>query len=279
MARIRSIHPGILTDEAFMTLTVECPAAIALMLGIWIEADDAGTFEWKPISIKAKCLPAAGGDIQALLAELERVGMIRRFEIEGKTYGVVRNFVKFQRPKDPKDIHPSSEEARLYAGFTSEGKRPEPTTGRKPFGSGSEVVRNDNGTTSGFSAQMKEVGGRRDLEHLDSEKQDGLLVAPTAPRKTKRAKSRSQIAADAQPDEADIGSATDAGLAPDQARREWAKFIDYHRSRGSVMADWRAAWRTWCRNAVEFMARNRSPPQTAPQRSIAFETSLPASKF
>lgn len=40
--------------------------------------------------------------------------------------------------------------------------------------------------------------------------------------------------------------------------REWGKFVDHHTARGNVMADWFAAWRTWCRNAVEFAARDRN---------------------
>ena len=34
--------------------------------------------------------------------------------------------------------------------------------------------------------------------------------------------------------------------------REVAKFLDWHRAKGSTFADWTAAWRTWQRNAVEF---------------------------
>lgn len=30
---------------------------------------------------------------------------------------------------------------------------------------------------------------------------------------------------------------------------ELQKFSDYHRAKGSVMADWQAAWRTWVGNA------------------------------
>jgi len=41
------------------------------------------------------------------------------------------------------------------------------------------------------------------------------------------------------------------------AAREFAAFADYHRARGSTMADWDAAWRTWVRNAVAFAARDR----------------------
>jgi len=36
---------------------------------------------------------------------------------------------------------------------------------------------------------------------------------------------------------------------------EFAKFRDHHRARGSVFKDWDAAWRTWCRNALEFAQR------------------------
>jgi hypothetical protein len=34
--------------------------------------------------------------------------------------------------------------------------------------------------------------------------------------------------------------------------QEFAKFVDHHRAKGSVMADWSAAWRTWERNAKRF---------------------------
>jgi uncharacterized protein YdaU (DUF1376 family) len=37
---------------------------------------------------------------------------------------------------------------------------------------------------------------------------------------------------------------------------ELAQFADYHKSRGSLMLDWQAAWRTWARNADKFLRRN-----------------------
>ena len=72
MARIRSVHPGLLTDEAFMTLTVESPLAIPLLVGLWMEADDAGTFEWKPLTLKARILPAITQNISELLDVLSK---------------------------------------------------------------------------------------------------------------------------------------------------------------------------------------------------------------
>jgi hypothetical protein len=35
-------------------------------------------------------------------------------------------------------------------------------------------------------------------------------------------------------------------------RAETARFLDYHRAKGSLFKDWPAAWRTWMRNAQKF---------------------------
>jgi hypothetical protein len=129
MARIRSVHPGLLTDEAFAQLTVECPIAGLLMIGLWMQADDSGAFEWKPLTIKMSCLPAAPARVEDLLEVLLGVNVIRRFEIGGRSFGVIRNFVRWQRVKRPKDVHPFTAESRAYAGFVG-GKRPRAETGR-----------------------------------------------------------------------------------------------------------------------------------------------------
>ena len=68
MARIRSIHPGLWTDEAFVSLT---PYSRLLFMGIWTECDDMGSFEWSPLKLKMRLLPADNIDAGELLAELE----------------------------------------------------------------------------------------------------------------------------------------------------------------------------------------------------------------
>lgn len=40
---------------------------------------------------------------------------------------------------------------------------------------------------------------------------------------------------------------------------ETPKFLDYHRSKGSVFKDWNAAWRTWIRKAKEWGAKPVKP--------------------
>ncbi|MCM8736609.1 hypothetical protein M5E06_21005 [Azospirillum sp. A1-3] len=103
MARIRSTFPGQWTDEDF----VECqPLARLLAISLRNEADDQGVFEWKPIGLKMRLLPADNVDINTLLADLEAHQQVKRFTVDGKAYGAIRNFVKYQKPKKPTKVHP-----------------------------------------------------------------------------------------------------------------------------------------------------------------------------
>ncbi|MFC6792712.1 hypothetical protein ACFQE0_26030 [Methylobacterium komagatae] len=113
MARIRSIHPGWFTDEAWVSVSFE---ARLLGIGLWTECDDQGVFEWKPITIKMRLFPADNLDMAALLAELADADLIRQFSAGGKKYGAVRNFCRFQRPKKPRPVHPINGEFRTYVG-------------------------------------------------------------------------------------------------------------------------------------------------------------------
>lgn len=122
MARIRSIHPGLFTDESFVSCS---PLARLLVLGLWTEADDQGVFEWKPVTLKMRVLPVDGADVSALLNEIAEQNIIRRFEVDGKVYGAVRNFRKYQRPKAPNKIHPLPDHLRSYVAISEiEGDKP-----------------------------------------------------------------------------------------------------------------------------------------------------------
>ena len=97
MARIRSIHPGLFTDEAFMSASAH---ARLLIIGIWTEAWDDGVFEWKPLTLKAKLFPVDNVDMAGLLEELVSLDFVKPFDA-GKKYGAIRNFQKYQKPKKP----------------------------------------------------------------------------------------------------------------------------------------------------------------------------------
>lgn len=139
MARIRSIHPGLFTDEAFMTAS---PHARLLIIGIWCEAWDDGVFEWKPLTLKARLFPVDTVSIPDLLAELVSLDFICRFDAGGKPYGAIRNFQKYQRPKKPNSSHVLPEHLREYV----------------------HQVPNQSGTDGEKSPQMEDGGWRGEEE-------------------------------------------------------------------------------------------------------------------
>lgn len=167
MSRIRSIHPGLWTDEAFVSLS---PFARLLFIGMWNECDDKGTFPWSPLKLKMRILPADSVDAAELLAEIESAGFIRRYNDTAKEYGAVRNFCKHQRPKKPNDIHPASAEILRFAGMEEEliavkaASVPNqfPTNGEKPpqmedGGWNSSSVSNDTGEKSPSAIDVRKA--------------------------------------------------------------------------------------------------------------------------
>lgn len=114
MSRIRSIHPGLWTDEEFVSLT---PLARLFFMGVWNECDDGGVFPWSPLKLKMRILPADNVNATDLLDELLTVGCVMTYEADGKQWGAVRNFCKFQRPKKPTYPNPMPEEVRKFVSF------------------------------------------------------------------------------------------------------------------------------------------------------------------
>ncbi len=149
MARIRSIHPGLFTDEAYMALSFP---SRELLKGIWCEADDQGVFDWKPLTLKARILPADNVDVSALLAELQTHRFVLKFEVDGRPYGAVRNFTKFQRPKKPNAIFPLPKNIRGWTGLEPIATDNSPT--------GTELVPHQDGTSGGKPPQMEDGGWR-----------------------------------------------------------------------------------------------------------------------
>jgi hypothetical protein len=230
--------------------------AISLLLGLWMESDDSGTFEWKPLTLKARILPAIGSDIELLFSALEKSNLIKLFEIESRPYGVVRNFVRFQRPKKPMYLHPHTSESRAYAGFKVDGTPPPAPTGRHPSnagGTGSEPVRNSFRSGSGFSPQMEEGGGRRERKKerslRDPKKKNLILIEGGGPEPGRP----TRVPEDFQPTVADRKWAR-GKLGPDAAKVQFDKFMDYWRSKPGAAgwkADWNAAWRYWVHDKIE----------------------------
>lgn len=85
--------------------------------------------------------------------------------------------------------------------------------------------------------------------------------APSLRSGRTRAKARSPLPDCWQPDEQDVSYARERGFATAQIHTMASAFVNHHRAKGSLMADWHAAWRTWCENEIKFQ---RSPQSRAP---------------
>jgi hypothetical protein len=153
MARIRSIHPGIWTDDEFVLLQM---AARLLFIGLLNECDDQGVFMWKPTQLKMRLLPADNVNVSTLLDELTKAGFIRRYAVNGSAFGAVRHFREFQHPKRPNAVHPITNEIRSFSGTKAEHNSPPEGDGGgtggelvgNSGGSGSEAVGNSGGSSS-----------------------------------------------------------------------------------------------------------------------------------
>lgn len=162
MARIRSIHPGLTSDEAYMSMSMTAKAA---WTPLWMQCDDHGIFEWKPIVLKALIFPADNVDFAAVLSELERLGCVRQIDIGGRPHGVVRNFAKYQRPKNPSYRHFKPEELPADIGSFIAVKGAATPALPQRYPSATEIL-----------PQMKEEGGNREEEKVKE-----ISPTPSAP--------------------------------------------------------------------------------------------------
>lgn len=245
MSRIRSVHPGLFTDDDFMELTKEAPLAAVLVPGLWCIADDQGVFAWKPNTIKAQVLPAANVDMAELLAVLERRRFIARFTVAGKEYGAIRNFRKWQRPQKPTAIHPLPEEYRSWVGLPPSEAAP---------------VADQSGSATGKSQQRYEVGGvgrRVEVGEKKETKEEerapvGATPSPTSEpiptAKPVRRKAKTPWPEGFEPS-LDVGLRE--GLPLEECRREVEKCRDWALSNGIVKADWQRTVDNWFRRAAE----------------------------
>jgi hypothetical protein len=224
MGRIRSVHPGLFTDERFAALSA---GAQILLIGLWTEADDNGVFEWKPMTLKMRLLPLAAVDIAALLDELLQADCIRKVEMEGNAFGLARDFGKHQKPRRRVVQHKLAEEHYQYVGHCL----------RKPDGVGQCPPE---GREEESSEEEGEGSGERAPPHDGDESELALRL----PADWKIDEEMRQWAAREAPD-VDID-------------RETAQFVDYWRAKAGpagVSLDWRGVWRKWMRTAQDELPR------------------------
>lgn len=213
MARIRTIKPEFWTHAQI----VECSTnARLLFIGLWNFCDDAGRHPLALKQIKAEIFPADPFDpdtIRRMIDELSSNDLITIYTVENKEYLSVNGWHHQKIDRGNPAKYPGPEE--------------------------------------GTRRMIVERSSRESIK-------EGSLI-DTSLRSVSisdKPKSRASQIGDYQPDEEALSAALAYWLgkgrrdldAADQA----ARFRDHHLARGSAMKDWRAAWRTWYKNAVQF---------------------------
>lgn len=251
MARIRSVHPSMFTDECWVSCSL---GARLLFIGLWTDADDQGVFEWKPLQIKMRLLPGDNLDISALLEELRGAGLLKGFTEAGKSYGAIKDFLKFQRPKKPRAQFPLP--ADLQAFVSGDGEEQADLFGGEVpnrFPTGGE--------------NLNQMEGRGEERRMESE------------GRGTRASRATGLPPDFPDDDA-IRKAeerfTTEGVDVD-ARREAEKFRNHHAAKGSTFKSWPAAWGTWTGNAIDYAKRDGRLIDRG--KVLAIDGALPREEF
>lgn len=178
---MRGFKPELWTDEKFVELT---PLARLLFMGLWTYACDNGHLDDRPAQIKMRVLPADSCDVDELLDEIAKSGMIHR------SNGVITvpNLAHHQRldkryfltcqhcspderpPVAPRENPVDTKGARSGHTVTPAGPRDE---GRKEGSEGSERKGNSAGRgtriPNGFAVtnEMRQWATDKHLDHLD----------------------------------------------------------------------------------------------------------------
>ena len=95
MARSRNIKPGFFKNEILAELPVETRM---LFVGLWTLADREGRLEDRPKRIKMELFSYDSFDVDSMLNELAASDFLIRYEVDGKKFVQIENFVKHQDP-------------------------------------------------------------------------------------------------------------------------------------------------------------------------------------
>ena len=98
MARIRNIKPEFYSHEELQDMEVEHPELHPMLVfsGLWTQCEWSGVFQWSIRKLKLSLLPFLEYDLEKSLDYLEQHNFIKKFSRDGKDYGFVLNFSKYQ---------------------------------------------------------------------------------------------------------------------------------------------------------------------------------------
>lgn len=95
MARIRTVKPEFFTSKSMSSVS---PYARLLAVALMQRADKDGRMTWLTMQVHADSFPHEPDvDVEALAEELEGIGYLVRYEVDGKDYAEIPKFSEHQR--------------------------------------------------------------------------------------------------------------------------------------------------------------------------------------
>lgn len=251
MARSRNIKPGFFRNADLAELAFETRL---LFIGLWTLCDREGRLEDRPKQIKMDLFPADNLDCEAMLQALAETTMLTRYAHGGKRYLQIVNFLKHQNP------HRDECQSAIPAPGS-----PVVNDGNKSCESDASIVQ----TLDKHGASMVAIRLNPDSGFLnpDSLIPDSILRQPAVvvPKHGQSTKKQS-LPENFEPNSTGKGLIESNGL---NLSYELDAFKNHHIAKGSLMADWQAAFRTWIGNAAKFNAH--STKRTGSSRHTGFD--------
>ncbi len=240
-------HHGSVTDPKFQLVARKSKQALASVIAVWAfvleqasASEDRGSFGAIDCEAIDCLLGLEDGATDAILAAMGERGLVDD--------GAVSAWEKRQ-PKRERTDNTSTERSRAHR----DRQRQEQQDGEKQRHATPEI---DDATPCNATQHQKKPRGEERREEKSREEDNPLN--PPAGGKARR---RCRIPDGFNPSEDGRRRAVQAGLDVDA---EIAKFRDHHAAKGSLMADWDAAWRTWVGNAVQFGRAKVQSPSAKP---------------
>ena len=247
MPRARNIKPGFFRNEDLVEVGFEVRL---LFIGLWTLADREGRLEDRPKRIKMEIFPADNVEVDDGLSELADLGMLLRYEVDGRRYIQITNFSKHQNPhhKEVKSEIPGPESPAKPKDPGPEPDTPGADPGQAPDKSGADPADSlipdsliPDPCTSG--TQGAPPDGELDL-------QGGEGDPPDQPKR-KRSKPARPIPDDFTVTAEMVRWANDNGLGHVNLVEVTDEFVDYWRGEGKAKADWVATWRNRVRDRAK----------------------------
>ena len=217
------------------------PITRLLFIFLWMLADREGRLDDRPKRIAAQALAYdRTADVGAMLDSLQGLGFITRYTANGIACIQLTGFGKHQTPHgtEKDSVLPDADGATTTHIRGKNGY----ATGQVQVVNGSLTVKKQNvNTLIPDSGYLIPDSGLPDSLIPDS------LVVQDKPAKQKTR--RCQVPDDFYPNDNNLFAFNKTGL---NLGHEIGKFMDHHKAKGSLMADWQAAWRTWVSNGEKF---------------------------